>query len=228
MGPVSGAKPRAGTKRSIWVFAGLLGAAACRVAAPVEPPPPDDARRPILSAEYGSHVAHPEALGPGEALAQAELELAEGGRFVLDDAAAVGPVILVWIGGAEGQALTAWVRELAAALAEFDARGVTLAFVRPLEPEAALRWAAQLGLQVPVLADFEGALWERLGLEAAQGVLDQALIVVDDGVITYRKYGGRRPELAELLAVVDGRGAELRCCAETGCADPPCRSDALE
>jgi hypothetical protein len=95
-----------------------------------------------------------------------------------------------------------------------------LAFVRPLEPEAALRWATELRLQTPVVGDPQGQLGRLLDADAAP--LEFAVLLVADGKLVYRKLGGRRPQLEELLAVLDGDAESLRCCP-SACGHPPCQ-----
>ncbi|PRP95674.1 AhpC/TSA family protein [Enhygromyxa salina] len=203
----------------------VLGQACQRppTVATVEPGP---TRLPILTPEYGAHPDHPAALGPGDRLAALSLPLADGGQFELANARGAGPVILAWIGGAEHEALTTWARSLDRGLAELDGRGATLVFVRPLGAEAALRWAVEVGLQTSVAGDPEAELLGALELvgadEAVEPELDFAVVVIGpDGAVAYRKFGGRRPELDELLAVLDGAAENLRCCPDV-CVGEPC------
>jgi hypothetical protein len=173
--------------------------------------PEDPTRLAILDAEYGASGDHPGAIRPGD-----RVEPLEG----LAEAFAAGPVVLIWIGGAEHESLIAWIRELDGSLAQLEQRGATLAFVRPLDPEAALRWATELRLQTPVVSDAQGQLGRLLDADAAP--LEFAVLLVADRKLVYRKLGGRRPQLEELLAVLDGEGERLRCCP-SACGDPPCK-----
>jgi hypothetical protein len=204
------------------VLVGLALAIAC-----VQPParseqPEGPIRLAVLEADYGAAIDRPAAIEPGDRLDTLELPLADGGQFTLARALAAGPVILVWIGGAEHEGLMAWVRALDAGLAALEQRSATLVFVRPLEPDAALRWATQMHVQTPVAADPRGDLGVYLDLaaELAQP-LEFAVLIVRDGELAYRKLGGRRPALDELLAVVDDEAGALRCCPST-CVGPSC------
>ena len=205
----------------------VLWAVACRhEPAELDSSPPGPERVAIVDPEYGAHPDYPDALSIGEQLDTLELPLADGGRFELARARAAGPVILVWIGAAEHESLITWLRGLDAALAKLDARGATLVFVRDLEPESALRWAIELSLQTVVAVDPEGVLASHLDLIAEPGdavpALDFALVILDSaGVVRYRKLGARRPQLDELLHVLDGEAGELRCCP-AACVGDPC------
>ena len=60
--------------------------------------------------------------------------------------------------------------------------------------------------------------------DTAPAQLDFAVLIVDrEGALIYRKIGGRRPALDELLAVVDGEAEALRCCPGA-CVGEPCLS----
>ena len=106
-------------------------------------------------------------------------------------------------------------------LGELEASGAGLVFARPLGADAALRWAGELHLQSPVIADEARALPTALGV----GEPDFAVWVLDGGVLRYRKIGGRRPQLDELLAVVEDRAESegWRCCP-AACTGEPCTS----
>jgi hypothetical protein len=180
----------------------------------------------ILDPAYGGDPEHPEAIAIGERLAALSLPLADGGSFELEHALRAGPVALVWIGGAEHEGLTAWARSLDAALPDLDARAATLVFVRPVDADAALRWAVDLGLRSAVAGDPEAELAARLDLLDDAGALAgdvdfAALVLAPDGTVAYRKLGGRRPALDELLAVLDGEADGLRCCPGA-CVGDPC------
>lgn len=191
---------------------------------PTSTPPAAPTRLPILDPDYGTHPDHPNALALRTRLDALTLPLADGGSFELADANAAGPVVLAWIGGAEHETLVTWVRTLDAALPQLDERGATLVFVRPLDAEASLRWAVELGLRSAVAADAEAELAAKLDL-ADPPTLDFAVVIVGrDGLVAYRKLGGRRPELDELLAVLDGAADRLRCCPGA-CVGPPCERE---
>src|SRR5690606_12437240 len=114
-------------------------------------------------------------------------------------------------------------RELDRALAQLEQRSATLVFVRPIEPAAALRWATELHLQTPVAGDPNGDLARQLdAADQAGAPLEFAVVIVVDRTVSYRKLGGRRPDLDELLAVLDGESDNLRCCPDE-CAGSPCR-----
>ena len=184
--------------------------------------PTGPTRLPILDPDYGRAEALPDAVALGAAVDRLALALADGGRFELDAALAAGPVVLIWIGGAEHEAVSAWVRDLAAALPELDQRATTLVLVRSLPPESALRWATDLHLQAAVASDVDGALAGLLGAPPeGPSDLDFAVLIVVDGLVAYRKLGGRRPELDELLTVLDGEAERLRCCPGA-CVGDPC------
>jgi peroxiredoxin len=204
----------------------LIATLACaRVPTTASAEPDGPTRLPILDPAYGQHPEHPDAIAVGASLGPLTLPLADGGGFELANANAAGPVLLVWVGGAEHESLVGWVSALDAALPQLDERGATLLFIRPLEAEASLRWAVDLGLRSAVAADPEGELAGLLDLPEAQEpstTLDFALVIVaTDGSVAYRKLGGRRPELDELLAVLDGEAASLRCCP-AACVGSPC------
>jgi peroxiredoxin len=201
-------------------------ASACQRPAPSVAPEPGPTRLAILDPAYGAHPDHEGAIAPGDRLDALSLPLADGGQFELADAVAAGPVLLVWFGGAEHEGLTSWARALDRELAQLEARAATLVFVRPLEAEAALRWAAEIPLQTTVAGDPDGELAAILDListpEAPAPTLDFAVVVLSrSGTVAYRKLGGRRPELAELLAVLDGEAQALRCCPGA-CVGEPC------
>lgn len=203
--------------------AGLLsiGLALACVGPPVHTERPEPATRlPILDPDYGGSRDHPEAIRLGARLDALTLPLADGGAFELADALAAGPVVLCWIGGAEHQSLIGWLRELDRSVAALEQRGATLVLVRPLEPDAALRWAIELQLQTPVAGDPNGDLARLLDADAAP--LELAVLIVADRELGYRKLGGRPPELDELLAVLDGEADNLRCCPDA-CEGAPCR-----
>jgi peroxiredoxin len=204
---------------SVWLFA-VLACARPPTTASTEPAGPT--RLPILDPAYDSQPEHADALVLGDRLDGLELPLADGGTFELANASAAGPVLLVWLGGAEHESLINWVRALDAALPQLDDRGATLVFVRPLDAEASLRWAVDLGLRSAVAADPDGELAAKLDLIDPPTSIDFALVIVAaDGTIAYRKLGARRPELDELLAVIDGEAQGLRCCPGA-CVGPPC------
>jgi peroxiredoxin len=183
---------------------------------------PGPTRLPILDPAYGAHPEHPDALALGTRLDALTLPLADGGSFELADANAAGPVVFAWIGGAEHEILVTWVRALDAALPQFDERGATLVFVRPLGAEASLRWAMDLGLRSAVVGDPEAEFAGKLDLVDPPTTIDFALLIIaPNGLVAYRKLGGRRPELDELLAVLDGEAKGLSCCPG-GCVGPPC------
>lgn len=197
---------------------GLVTVACVRPPA-LEEIPRGPLRLAILSAEYGGSVDHPAAIGLGDRLATLELPLADGGSFDLADALVAGPVVLIWLGGAEHEALTRWISALDRSLAQLEQRRATLVFVRPLEPAAALRWATELRLQTPVAGDPDDQL-ARL-LDQNEDPLELAVLIVIDGTIAYRKLGGRPPQLDELLAVLDNKAEQLHCCPAE-CEAPPC------
>jgi peroxiredoxin len=201
-------------------FALALACARIPTTASTEPSGPT--RLPILDPAYGHHPEHTDALALGDRLDALELPLADGGTFELANANAAGPVLLVWIGGAEHESLGAWVSTLDQALPQLDDRGATLVFVRPLDAEASLRWAVDLGLRSAVAGDPDGELAAKLDLLDPPTTIDFALVIVAaDGTVAYRKLGGRRPELEELLAVLDGDAQGLRCCPGA-CVGTPC------
>ena len=192
-------------------------------------PEPGPTRLAILDPDYGAHPAHAHALAPGDHVDALSLPLADGGSFELSNAVAAGPVLLVWLGGAEHEGTTSWARGLDRELAQLEARGATLVFVRPLEAAAALRWADDIPLQTTVAGDPNSDLAALLDListpESPAPELDFAVIILTPASgVAYRKLGGRRPELAELLAVLDGEAQTLRCCPGV-CVGAPCLPD---
>lgn len=186
---------------------------------------PRSTREPILHGSYGAHPSHPHAIAIGAWLDTLSLPLADGGDFEFAQARGAGPVVFVWIGGAESESLTAWARGLDHSVAALDSRGVTLVFVRPLGLESSLDWASDLGLQSPVATDPLAAFAKLLDLvsedQRPPSIDFAVLIVEDDGRVAYRKLGGRRPALDELLAVLDHDADDLRCCP-AACVGPPC------
>jgi hypothetical protein len=212
-----------GLGSSLGVCLGLSLALACARPPARAEPPAGPTQLPILDPDYGGAAELPAAIAIGDRLTGLSLALADGGPFEIDPALAAGPVILVWIGGAEHEIVSDWVRALDGELAQLDRRAATLVWVRPLAAEASLRWATELRLRTPVVADPHGELAALLGATpAAPLTLDVAVVIVIDGIVGYRKLGGRRPELAELLAVLDGEAERLRCCPEP-CAGEPCQ-----
>lgn len=203
----------------------LLALLACARPPTTATTDPGPTRLPILDPAYGNHPEHADALSLGDHLDALTLPLADGGTFDLANANAAGPVILVWIGGAEHESLVTWARTLDRSLAQFDERSATLVFVRPLDVQASLRWAVDLGLRSTVAADPDGELAAKLDLIARDDPstpLDFALVIVSaDSLVAYRKLGGRRPDLDELLAVLDGEADGLRCCPGS-CVGSPC------
>ncbi len=193
---------------------GLVGVLACVRADQAglgEPADSTDPRVSVFDARYGAEPSQPGLLALGDRLELDRLVLADGNRLALAEARAIGPLVLLWLGGAEHADLIAWVGELASALPELESRAATLVIVRPLPIARAEAFAAALGLQAVVAADEHGALGRAFGL--VEPLPDWAVWVVDrDSRLRYRKLGGRRPELAELLAVVEGR--PLRCCID--------------
>lgn len=94
-------------------------------------------------------------------------------------------------------------------------------FVRPLETDAALRWAVELGLRSAVVADAADEFWALAQLRGARSTIDFAIYVLDAGEVVYRKLGARQPQLDELLAVIDDEASSLRCCPAV-CVGEPC------
>ncbi|MFO7567935.1 MAG: redoxin domain-containing protein [Enhygromyxa sp.] len=185
--------------------------------------PAGPTRLAILDPDYGASLEHPAAIRPGARLEALALPLADGGNFELAATQAAGPVVLLWIGGAEHEPLTTWIGDLDHALAQLEQRAATLVLVRPLDPDAALRWATELRLQTPVAADPEGQLARLLDADGEdRAPLEFAVLIVAEQTLVYRKLGGRRPQLAELLAVLDGEAEGLRCCPED-CRGAPCQ-----
>lgn len=175
--------------------------------------PEGPTRLAILEPDYGASLAHPEAIELGARVDLIALPLADSGAIELGDALGAGPLILVWIGGAEHERLTAWIRELDRSLAQLEDRATTMVFVRPLEPDAALRWAVDLRIQTPVASDPNRDVARMLGMvDESTPPLEFGVLIIADEALAYRKLGGRRPELAELLAVLDGEAESLRCC----------------
>jgi hypothetical protein len=162
-------------KRNLVVLG--LAALAC-----VRPPaiaelPRGPTRLPILASEYGGSTEHPTAIQPGARMDTLALPLADGGTFELADALVAGPVVLIWIGGAEHEALTRWIVALDRSLAQ---------------------------------------------LELSAAPLEFAVMIVAEQTLVYRKLGARRPQLDELLAVLDGAAEQLRCCPDA-CEGAPCQ-----
>jgi peroxiredoxin len=169
-----------------------------------------DPRVAVDDPAYGADSRWPDLLALGDRLALDHLPLA--------DARAAGPVVLLWFGGAEHAELTGWVRELAAGVSEFESRGATLVIVRPLPPERAEAFAIELGLQAVVVADETGVLTSAGGF--SDPLPEWAVLIVDrQALLRYRKLGGRRPALDELLGVLDGESP--RCCI-ADCPNPAC------
>lgn len=163
-----------------------------------------EAPTPVDPAD-GADLDQPDALGPGDRLELDRLPLADGSVLTLAEAGAIGPIVLLWFGGAEHADLTAWVVELASGLAAFESRGATLVIVRPLPPARAEAFAAELGLQAVVAADEQGELARAAGW--IEPLPDWALLILDGGSsLRYRKLAGSRPTLDELLGVLDGGG----------------------
>ncbi|NVB40606.1 redoxin domain-containing protein [Pseudenhygromyxa sp. WMMC2535] len=222
--------PRAARRGAALALALALLGPGCRSSAepaPAKPPKArsDEARVEILDPRYGASPAHPEALAPGDRWQLPALETVDGVTMALDTLVEAGPVTLVWVGAAEHAQTSEWVVSLAAGLADFDARGTTLVFARSLPRASALRWAGELRLQAPVLADEAGALTEALGLGAAPELGFAVWVLAEDRTLRYRKLGGRRPGLDELLAVLDGQAEGWRCCPDTcpkAARDEPC------
>jgi peroxiredoxin len=206
-----------------------LSTLACRHPASQPALEPGPTRLPILADAYGQADAHPGAISIGERLEALQLPLADGGELELQQLRGAGPVVFAWVGGAEHDSLTGWVHALDRSFAAFDERGATLVFVRPLEREPTLRWATELGLQSPVAADAAAAFARVLDLLADDrpaARIDFAVLIVEpDGRVAYRKLGGRRPELTELLAVLDHTAESLRCCPGA-CVGEPCERSA--
>ncbi|MFV8753583.1 redoxin domain-containing protein [Nannocystaceae bacterium ST9] len=170
-----------------------------------------DPRVAIDEPSYGGDPSQPALLALGDRLELDHLPAGEGQTISLTEARAIGPVVLVWLGGAEHAGLIEWVRELASALPELEARGATLVIVRPLPPDRADAFAADLDLQAVVAADEHGELAMALGW--VEPLPEWALLVVDrQSTLRYRKLAGRRPGLDELLAAIEGRAP--RCCVD--------------
>jgi peroxiredoxin len=198
----------------------VAGALACvrADAGDVLEPEPVDPRVSVVEPGYGADPRWPDLLALGDRVELDRLPLADGSELELANTRAIGPVVLLWFGGAEHAELTRWVRELAAGVSELESRGATLVIVRPLPPERAEAFASELGLQVVVAADESGALGQALGFGDSSP--DWAIAIVDrDSLLRYRKLGGRRPALAELLGVIDGEPP--RCCIDD-CGEPAC------
>jgi len=201
-------------------FIGALACVRADVADLAEPADaaPVDPHVVVIDPAYGADPSQPGLLALGERLELIDLPTSGGARLVLAEARAAGPIVLLWFGGAEHAELSAWVGELAKALVEFESRGATLVIVRPLPPERADAFASELGLQAVVAADEAGALARSAGL--VEPLPEWALLIVDrEGVLRYRKLAGRRPELEELLGVLDA--APPRCCIDA-CEAPVC------
>jgi peroxiredoxin len=201
------------------LLAGALGCVrASEDEVEVEAPLVVDPHVSVIDATYGADPERPDLLALGDRLALDELVLTDGSTLALAEARSVGPVILVWFGGAEHAELTAWVRELAGGLGEFESRGATLVIVRPLPPERAEAFATELGLQVVVAADERGALAQAM--KFGDPAPEWAVAIVDrESQLRYRKLAGRRPAPDELLRVIDGDPP--RCCIDA-CGEPAC------
>jgi len=184
-------------RTAAWILAGALGC--------VHRPPASDGGSRPPSAAPEDDAGYPDAIGVGDRLGVLTLPLADGGRFELGAALAAGPVVLIWIGGAEHAALTTWLGALDRSLAELEQRAATLVFVRPLAAEAALRWAVELRIQTAVAGDPHGALAAWLGeVDATRASpLEFAIWIAQGDTLRYRQIGGARPAPGELLAVLD-------------------------
>ena len=205
---------RAGVGGSLALCVGL--SAGC-TRPPSNDPDAGPLRLAIASDAYGAHPTHVDALHLGERLELSGLELADGGDFELDEALGAGPVVFVWVGGAEHEALMAWVGGLELALPALEAHGATLVWVRPLAPEAALRWAFELRLQAPVVSDVEASFGAALDLgrvpDRGASTADFAVLIVGpEGRLRYRKIGGRRPGADEIEWVLAGEAEAFACC----------------
>lgn len=184
----------------------------------IEAPVPVDRRVSVSDPAYGADPRWPDLLALGDRLALDHLPLADGSTLELANARAIGPVILLWFGGAEHAELTAWVRELAAGVSEFESRNATLVIVRPLSPAGAEAFATELDLQAVVAADETGALAAAAGFPDPSP--EWAVMIIDgESVLRYRKLAGRRPTLDELLRVLDGESP--RCCIDD-CDEAAC------
>lgn len=170
-----------------------------------------DPRIDIGSPAYGASLARPDAITPGESL-----ELAAIGELSLHEPRSAGPLVIVWIGGAEHAELGAWLQRLAEGIAELDARAATLVVVRPLPLDRAEAFAVALQLPFVVAADEQGML--AAAARWGEPTPDWALLIEREGELAYRKLEGRLPELDELLAAIDGRA--LRCCPNA--CEPAC------
>lgn len=178
--------------------------------APREASVVEEPRIDIASPAYGAASAQPDALAPGE-----RLELATIGALSLPELRSAGPLVLVWIGGAEHAELAAWLQRIAAQVAELDARAITLVVVRPLPQDRADAFAAALRLPFVVAADETGTLAAAARWSSPP---PWAVLVEREGTLVYRKLDARLPELPELLAASEGR--PLRCCADA--CEPAC------
>lgn len=204
--------------RAGWASLVVVGTLACaRASVPSEAPreasheaePVIDPHVDIASPAYGAAAAQPDAIAPGE-----RLELATIGALSLHELRGAGPLVLVWIGGAEHAELVAWLQGLAAQVSELDARAITLVVVRPLPQDRAEAFARALRLPFVVAADETGAL----AAAARWSSPTWAVLVEREGTLVYRKLDARLPTLDELLAASEGRA--LRCCP--GACEPVC------
>jgi hypothetical protein len=205
--------------RAGWAGLVVVGTLACARAsvpssAPREPlreaEPAIDLHVDITSPAYGGAAAQPDAIVPGE-----RLELATIGALSLHELRGAGPLVLVWIGGAEHAELVAWLQGLAAQVTELDARAITLVVVRPLPQDRAEAFAMALRLPFVVAADEAGALADAARWSSSP---TWAVLVEREGTLVYRKLDARLPALDELLAASEGRA--LRCCP--GACEPVC------
>jgi hypothetical protein len=192
-----------------------LGLACVRASVPSEAAgpsevAPSDPRVDVSRADYGASPAQPDALAPGE-----QLELAAIGGLSLPELRSAGPLVLVWVGGAEHAELGAWLQRLGARVAELDARAITLVVVRPLPQDRADAFAAALRLPFVVAADETGSLAAAARWSSPP---PWAVLVERGGTLVYRKLDARLPELDELLAASEGW--PLRCCPAA--CEPAC------
>ncbi|WP_157596188.1 redoxin domain-containing protein [Plesiocystis pacifica] len=151
----------------------------------------------------------PDALGPGDSLTEAapglELPTADGDLRV-EELLGAGPVVLIWLGGAEHRKVIAWLEATLAALPELERRGANVLVARPLAVAGALRWAESAGVQVPVVGDTSGHLRAALGLrgEARDPVERGVWVLGPSGRVLARGLDEGTPTLEALLAVLDG------------------------
>lgn len=209
--------------RLLVVLVVLVVLAGCRSQTVSPTDPPTSPRRLSVSGvEYGAHPDFPDALGPGDALdGSVAWSTADGPSVRLADLRLGGPVVVVYLGGAEHEFVTQWATRLSESLRDIEARGASLVFVRPIDAQGALRWAIDLRVQAVVVGDPDGAWLRAMGLPDA--TLVAAVWIVDrDGRLRYRKLADRRPEVDELLGVLDG--VALRCCPAV-CVDEACEVD---